>query len=37
MGRPHLTPEDQDFIAGERVYHKWNDFDFAGLVGRQGQ
>jgi hypothetical protein len=37
MGRPHLTSEDQDFIAGERVYHKWNDFDFAGLVGRQGQ
>jgi hypothetical protein len=37
MGRPHLTPEDQDFIAGERVYHTWNDFDFAGLVGRQGQ
>jgi hypothetical protein len=37
MGRPHLTPEDQDFIAGERVYRTWNDFDFAGLVGKQGQ
>ena len=37
MGRPHLTQEDQDFIAGERVYHKWNDFDFAGLVGAQGR
>ena len=37
MGRPHLTPEDQDFIAGERVYHTWNDFDFARLVGSQGQ
>lgn len=37
MGRPHLTPEDQDFIAGERVYHTWNEFDFAGLVGKQGQ
>lgn len=35
MGRPHLTPEDQDFIAGERVYHTWTDFDFAGLVGKQ--
>lgn len=35
-GRPHLTSEDQDFIAGERVYHAWADFDFAGLVGKQG-
>jgi hypothetical protein len=35
-GRPHLTPEDQDFIAGERVYHKWTDFDFAGLVVAPG-
>ena len=35
MGRPHLTPEDQDFIAGERVYHTWNEFDFAGLVNTQ--
>jgi hypothetical protein len=35
-GRPHLTSEDQDFIAGERVYHAWSDFDFAGLVGKQG-
>jgi hypothetical protein len=35
-GRPHLTPEDQDFIAGERVYNAWTDFDFAGLVGKQG-
>ncbi|HEX4286675.1 MAG TPA: hypothetical protein VHZ28_16405 [Terracidiphilus sp.] len=34
-GTPHLTPEDQDFIAGERVYHRWTDFDFAGLVGTQ--
>jgi hypothetical protein len=34
-GKPHLTPEDQDFIAGERVYHTWTDFDFAGLVGTQ--
>jgi hypothetical protein len=37
MGRPNLTPEDEDFIAGERVYHTWKDFDFAGLVDRQGQ
>jgi hypothetical protein len=35
-GRPQLTSEDQDFIAGERVYHAWADFDFAGLVGKQG-
>lgn len=34
--RPRLTPEDQDFIAGERVYRKWTDFDFAGLVGAPG-
>lgn len=37
IGRPHLTPEDQDFIAGERVYHAWTDFDFAGMVGKQGR
>jgi hypothetical protein len=30
-----LTQEDQDFIAGERVYRAWTDFDFAGLVGAQ--
>ncbi|HEX6773666.1 MAG TPA: hypothetical protein VF126_16655 [Acidobacteriaceae bacterium] len=36
IGRPHLTSEDQDFIAGERVYRKWTDFDFAGLVGAPG-
>jgi hypothetical protein len=36
IGRPHLTSEDQDFIAGERVYRKWTDFDFAGLVGPPG-
>jgi hypothetical protein len=35
MGRPHLTPEDQDFIAGERVYHQWTDFDFARLIDAQ--
>lgn len=35
-GGPHLTPEDQDFIAGERVYRKWTDFDFASLVGAPG-
>jgi hypothetical protein len=35
MGRPHLTPEDQDFIAGERVYHEWADFDFARVVDAQ--
>jgi hypothetical protein len=34
MGRPHLTPEDQDFIAGERLYKAWKDFDFAGLVDK---
>jgi hypothetical protein len=36
-GRPHLTQEDQDFIAGERVYRAWTDFDFAGLVGAHGR
>jgi hypothetical protein len=36
QGRPHLTPEDQDFIAGERVYRSWGDFDFADVVGKQG-
>ena len=35
--RESETPEDQDFIAGERVYHKWTDFDFAGLVAAQGR
>jgi hypothetical protein len=35
-GRPHLTPEDEDFIAGERVYCAWSDFDFASLIGKQG-
>jgi hypothetical protein len=37
QGHPHLTQEDQDFIAGERVYYKWNDFDFAALVGSEGR
>ena len=37
MGRPHLTTEDQDFIAGERVYHQWTDFDFANLLSTQEQ
>ncbi len=32
MGRPHLSTEDQDFIAGERVFRQWKDFDFASLV-----
>ena len=32
MGKPHLTSEDQDFIAGERVYRKWSEFDFARLM-----
>ena len=36
-GKPQLSSEDQDFIAGERVYHKWTDFDFAGLAGGQGR
>ena len=35
IGRPHLSTEDQDFIAGERIFHDWNDFDFAGLDGTQ--
>ncbi len=31
-GKPHMSSEDQDFIAGERVIHKWSDFDFARLA-----
>lgn len=34
MGRPHMSSEDQDFIAGERIIHKWSDFDFAHLLGQ---
>jgi hypothetical protein len=37
MGRPHLSSEDQDFIAGERVFRQWKDFDFASLVDAQRQ
>ncbi len=33
-GKPHLSTEDQDFIAGERIYRKWMDFDFAGVAGK---
>jgi hypothetical protein len=29
---PRLTSEDKDFIAGERQYRKWSDFDFADRV-----
>ena len=29
---PKLTSEDRDFIAGERQYQKWKDFDFAGAL-----
>ena len=32
---PKLTSEDRDFIAGERQYEKWNDFDFADALKRQ--
>jgi hypothetical protein len=32
---PKLTSEDRDFIAGERQYVKWNDFDFADALKRQ--
>ena len=35
MGRPHLSTEDQDFIAGERIFHEWKDFDFASLIDVQ--
>ena len=31
---PRLTSEDRDFIAGERRYTKWNDFDLAGALQR---
>jgi hypothetical protein len=32
MGTPHMSTEDKDFLAGERVLRKWSDFDFAHLV-----
>jgi hypothetical protein len=35
MGRPHLSTEDEDFIAGERAFHDWKDFDFSRLVDAQ--
>ncbi len=31
---PKLTSEDRDFIAGERHYEHWNDFDFADALSR---
>ena len=32
---PKLTSEDKDFIAGERQYARWNDFDFATALDRR--
>ena len=34
---PRLTSEDRDFIAGERHYAHWEDFDFARVVDRAQQ
>ncbi len=34
---PPLTSEDRDFIAGERRYTRWEDFDFAPTVDRTKQ
>ena len=34
---PRLTSEDRDFIAGERHYTHWQDFDFAAVVDRVRQ
>ena len=34
MPAPKLTSEDRDFIAGERQFEKWNDFDFADALLR---
>jgi hypothetical protein len=31
---PKLTSEDRDFIAGERRYKHWSDFDFARAVAQ---
>jgi hypothetical protein len=31
---PKLTSEDRDFIAGERQYKRWTDFDFASALAR---
>jgi hypothetical protein len=35
MVDPDLSSEDKDFIKGERVYHYWNDFDFADTLKQQ--
>ncbi len=32
LTNPEVSSEDRDFIAGERPYRYWNDFDFAPLV-----
>jgi hypothetical protein len=32
IGTPRWSQEDQDFIAGEPVYRKWTDFDFAKIA-----
>ncbi len=37
MHAPRLTSEDRDFIAGERHYTRWQDFDFAAAVDRAKQ
>jgi len=37
IAAPKLTSEDQDFIAGERQFHQWKDFDFVSAVERYRQ
>ncbi len=34
IAAPKLTSEDRDFIAGERQYTRWSDFDFASAFER---
>ncbi len=33
-GMPHMSSEDRDFIAGERTYKGFSDFDFARMIGK---
>ncbi len=35
LGKPEVSSEDHDFIAGERIYKYFHDFDFASEVPTQ--
>jgi hypothetical protein len=32
LGKPEVSTEDRDFIAGERAYRYFHDFDFASQI-----